>query len=135
MPLDIQQAHPNRTVLQLTSLQVKPSETVLTAIITNGADRDIQLNRFGSDDTYLATGDGQKLYLSAPAANDNLTIPPGQRIEAELVFLGELRKGNSATLIINEGNQTGNKYTSTPGFRVAIPIEDAAFSDDGSKKN
>ena len=39
MPLDIQEAHPNRTVLRLTSLQVKPSETVISATVSNGRDR------------------------------------------------------------------------------------------------
>lgn len=133
MPLDEQQAHPNGTVLQLTSLQVKPSETVITAIITNGDDREIHLNRSGRDETYIATGDGQKLYLSAPVANEQLTIAPGQRMQAELVFLGELR-GNGATLIVNEG-QAGNQYTQTPGYRIPLPLSEAAFSDDGSKKN
>jgi len=134
MPLDIQQAHPYGTVLQVRSLQIKPSETIITAIVTNGDDREVALNQYGRDDTYIATGDGQKLYLSPPAANEQVTIPPGQRMEAELVFLGELR-GEGGTLIVNEGNQTGNQHSQTPGFRIPLPIEDAAFSNDGSKKN
>ena len=135
MPLDIQVAHPNKTVLLINSLQVKPSETVLTATVTNGNDNEIRLNQYGNDDTYIATGDGQKLFLSPPATNENLTIQPGQRIEAELVFLGELREGNTATLMVNNGNDTGNAYTRQPGFRIPLPLESAAFSDDGSKKN
>ncbi|MHA6318510.1 hypothetical protein ACXYN8_12725 [Altererythrobacter sp. CAU 1778] len=135
MPLDIQVAHPNKTVVQLTSLQVKPSETIIHAIISNGRDREIELNSYSQNNTYIVTGDGQKLYLSAPPTNSDLTIQPGQRIEADLVFLGELPKGTDATLMINNGNQTSNEYTSNPGFRLVLPVRDAAFSDDGSKKN
>lgn len=135
MPLDIQSAHPNRTVLQLTSLQVKPSETVITAIITNGDDSEVHLNQYGNDDTYIVTADGSKLYLSAPVNNERLSIQPGQRIEAELVFLGELRDRNGATLMINDGKQTSSQHTSMPGFRIPLPLEETAFSDDGSKKN
>ena len=135
MPLDLQVAHPNKTVLKLTSLQVKPSETVITALITNGRDQEIKLNRYGNNDTFIATGDGQKLFLSPPTTNEDLTIQPGQRIEAELVFLGELPEGTSATLMVNDGNQTGNQYTTSPGFRIPLHLDEAAFSDDGSKKN
>ena len=135
MALNLQETHPNRTVLNLRSLQVKPSETVISAIVTNGRDREIHLNQYGNDDTYLVTGSGSKLFLSAPTNNQKVTIQPGQRMEAELVFLGELREGDTATLIINEGNQTSNQHTSQPGFRIPLPLESAAFSDDGSKKN
>lgn len=135
MPLDIQETHPNRTVLRLTSLQVKPSETVINAIITNGRDGEIHLNQYGNDETYLVTGGGSKLFLSAPPNNETVTIQPGQRMEAELVFLGELRNNDTATLIINEGKQTSNRHSAQPGFRIPLPLESAAFSDDGSKKN
>lgn len=135
MPLDIQETHPNRTVLRLSSLQVKPSETVITATVTNGRDREIHLNQYGNDDTYIVTGNGSKLYLSAPTNNEKITIQPGQRMEAELVFLGELRDNDTATLIVNEGNQTSNEHTPQPGFRITLPLDSAAFSDDGSKKN
>ena len=135
MAIDVQVAHPNKTVVKLSSLQVKPSETVITALITNGRDNEIKLNRYGNNDTFIATGDGQKLYLSPPTTNEDLTIQPGQRIEAELVFLGELPEGTTATLMVNDGNQTGNEHTNTPGFRIPLPLEEAAFSDDGSKKN
>ncbi|MEW4449537.1 hypothetical protein [Qipengyuania sp. JC766] len=135
MALNIQEAHPNRVVLQLTSLQVKPSETVINAIVTNGRDSEVRLNQYGNDDTYLVTGSGTKLFLSAPTNNEQLTIQPGQRMEAELVFLGQLPEGETATLIVNDGNQTSNQHTNTPGFRINLPLEEAAFSDDGSKKN
>lgn len=136
MSLDIQQAHPNGVVLQLTSIQAKPSETVIGAIVTNGDDSEQSLNRYGNNkQTYIVTGDGSKLYLSPPTNNEKLLIPAGQRMEAELVFLGKVSQGGTATLIINDGDQTGNEHSNRPGFRIPLPLEDAAFSDDGSKKN
>lgn len=135
MPLDIQQAHPNGVVLQLDSIQAKASETVITATIINGDDGEQSLNSYNNKNTYLVTADGSKLYLSAPTANPKLQVPAGQKMQAELVFLGRLTKGGSATLIVNDGNGTDNEYTSQPGFRIPLPLTDAAFSDDGSKKN
>lgn len=135
MALDIQQAHPNGVVLQLDSIQAKPSETVITATITNGDDSEQSLNRNNSKNTYIVTGDGTKLYLSAPTANPRLEIPAGQKMQAELVFLGRLPAGDSATLFVNNGDSIDNEYTTQPGFRIPLPLADAAFSDDGSKKN
>lgn len=135
MALDIQQAHPNGVILQLDSIQAKPSETVITATITNGDDSEQSLNRNNNKNTYIVTGDGSKLYLSPPTANPKLQVPAGQKMQAELVFLGRLPKGGSATLFINNGDNTDSEYTSQPGFRIPLPLDDAAFADDGSKKN
>lgn len=134
--IDVQQAHPNGVVLQLASLQAKSSETIVKAIITNGDDSEQSLNRFGNNkQTYIVAEDGTKLYISPPTSNTKLQIPAGQRMEAELVFLGRLPKGSTASLIINDGDNTDNEYTTTPGFRIPLPLSEAAFSDDGSKKN
>lgn len=134
--IDVQQAHPNGVVLQLVSLQAKPSETIIKAIVTNGDDQEQAFNRWGNNkQTYIVAEDGTKLYVSPPASNEKLEVPAGQRMEAELVFLGRLPQGSTATLIINDGQQTDNQHTTTPGFRIPLPLTDAAFSDDGSKKN
>lgn len=135
MPLDVQQAHPNGVVLQLTSIQVKPSETVVTATISNGDDKEQSFNKHNNKNTYIVAGDGSKLYLSPPANNAKLEVPAGQRMQAELVFLGRLENSGPATLIINDGSQSDSEYTTQPGFRIPLTLTDAAFSDDGSKKN
>ena len=134
-PLDIQQPHPNGVVLQLTSLQAKPTETIMVATIINGDDQEQSLNRVNNKNTYIVTGDGSKLYLSPPTSNPRLLVPAGQRMQAELVFLGRLPQGGNATLFINEGSASDSEYTTSPGFRIPLPITDLAFSDDGSKKN
>lgn len=135
MPLDVQVPHANGLILQVDSLQAKPTETVITATIINGDDRENALNQYGNDDTYIVGADGAKLYLSPPANNEKLNIPAGQKMQAELVFLGRLSKDGQATLIVNDGDDTGNQYTDTPGFRIPLVLPGAAFSDDGSKKN
>ena len=55
-------------------------------------------------------------------------------MEGDLVFLGRLPRSGTVTLVINEG-QSDSQYNNTPGLSVPLPTTDAAFSDDGSKKN
>jgi hypothetical protein len=56
-------------------------------------------------------------------------------MEGELVFIGRLPESGGATLILNDGSDTSSEYTTRPGFRIPIQLPEAAFSDDGSKKN
>lgn len=122
-PLDIQSAHPNGVVLQLTSVQSRPTETAVGVRVINGRDRAIDLNRFNSNrDGYLALDTGERLYLSPPGNNNRLTVEAGQTLEGELVFLGKLPQSQSAVLILNENSQTDSEYTTTPGFRVNLPL-------------
>lgn len=124
-PLDIQVAHPNGTVLQLTSLQSRSTDTAVGVRVINGRDRDVDLNRFNNREGYILLDTGEKLYLSPPATNTKLTIPAGQTFEGELVFLGRLPAAKSAILVMNE-NSTGNsEYSTTPQFRVDLPLAGA----------
>ena len=133
MPLDIAASHPDGMALQLDAIQAKPTETVLTLTITNNGKSERILNG-RSGGTYIFGPDGAKLILSPPAVNEQLSIPPGQSLKADLVFQGALAKGGAATLITNNGEDVDNEYTRYPGFRVAIPMQDAAFTEGGSKK-
>ncbi|SOB78707.1 hypothetical protein SAMN06297144_0174 [Sphingomonas guangdongensis] len=121
--LDLQSAHPNGVVLQLTSVQSRPTETVLGVRVINGRDRAIELNRFNSNrDGYLALDTGERLYLSPPGNNPRLSVEAGQTLEGELVFLGKLPQSQSAVLILNENGQTDSQYTTTPGYRINLPL-------------
>lgn len=123
MPLDIQTAHPNGVVLQLTSIQSRPTETAIGVRVINGRDKAIELNRFNSNrDGYVALDTGERLYLSAPTSNPRLTVEAGQTLEGELVFLGRLPPSRTAVLVLNENSQTDNQYTTTPGFRINLPL-------------
>ena len=122
-PLDVQVAHPNGSVLQLTSLQSRPTETAVGVRVINGRDRDIDLNRFNSNrDGYLLLDSGERLYLSPPTTNTRLTIPAGQTFEGALVFLGRLPTARAAVLVLNENSSSDNEYTTTPGFRIDLPL-------------
>lgn len=124
LPLDIQVAHPNGVVLQLTSLQSRPTETVVGVRIINGRDREVELNRFNNRrDGYLVVDSGERIYLSPPPANPRLSIQAGQTLEGELVFLGRLPRGQSAILVLNENSSTDNQYTTQPGFRIDLPLQ------------
>lgn len=120
--LDIQSAHPNGVVLQLTSLQSRPTETAIGIRVMNGRDREIQLNRFNNRNGYLVPDNGDRLYLSPPANNARINIPAGQTLEGELVFLGRLPPTQGAVLILNENAGTDNRHTTTPGFRIDLPL-------------
>jgi hypothetical protein len=126
VPLDIQVPHPNGTVLQLTSLQSRQTETVLGIRVINGDDREIQLNRFNNNrNGYIVVDSGERIYLSPPTENRTLAIQPGQTMEGELVFLGRLPQAQSGILILNENNSAENEYTNTPGFRINLPLSAA----------
>jgi hypothetical protein len=137
VPLSIQNAHPGGLVLQVTSIQSKPTETVIGVTVINGDSDEQMLNQWpNSRNDYLLSANGERLYLSPPTANPELRIGAGQRMEGELVFLGRLQEGSTgATLVINEGRDISSVYSNSPGFRIPIPLNQTAFSDDGSKKN
>lgn len=126
-PLDIQVAHPNGVVLQLTSLQSRQADTVVGVRVTNGREREAELNRFLTNrDGFLLLDTGERLYLSPPTTNKRLTVPAGQTFEGELVFLGRLPQVRSAVLVLNENSSADNQYTNTPGFGIDLPLGGAA---------
>lgn len=120
--LDIQVPHSNGTVLQLTSLKSQPTATVVGVRVMNGRDRDIELNRWNNRQGYILLDNGERLYMSPPASNPRLSIPAGQSFEGELVFLGRLPPVQSAMLVLNENADVDNQYTTTPGFRIDLPV-------------
>lgn len=125
-PLDVQVAHPNGVVLQLTSLQSRATETALGVRILNGRDREVKLNRFNNRNGYIVMDNGERIYLSPPPSNQDLTIQPGQTLEGELVFLGRLPPTPGAILVLNENASGNSEYSTTPGFRIPLPVAEGA---------
>jgi hypothetical protein len=122
-PLSVQVAHPSGTVLQLTSIQSRDMDTAVGIRVINGRERDVDLNRFNNRrNGFLQLETGEKLYLSPPPTNSRLTVPAGQTFEGELVFLGRLPTVNSAILVLNENSSVDSESTTTPGFRVDLPL-------------
>lgn len=127
MPLDIQLAHPNGVVLQLTSLQSRATETVVGVRVINGRTREVQLNRFNNNrHGYIVVDSGERIYLSPPPSNAQLAIQAGQTLEGELVFLGRLPRAQSAVLVLNENSSTDNQHTAQPGFRIDLPLQEVS---------
>lgn len=122
VPLDVQVAHPNGVVLQLTSLQSRPMETAVGVRVVNGREREVHLNRFNQRRAYIVMDSGERIYIAPPAGNTDLTIPSGQSMEGELVFLGRLPRGESATLVLNENSSADNRATDTPRFQLDLPV-------------
>jgi len=121
--LEMQTAHPNGVVLQLTSLQTRATDTIVGVRVINGKDKEIDLNRYNTNrNGFLLLDTGERLYLSPPASNARLTIPAGQTFEGELVFLGRLPPIKSAVLVLNETSSRDNEYASDPGFRIDLPL-------------
>ena len=122
-PLEIQSAHPNGVVLQLTSLQSGETETTIGLRVINGRDKAVELNRFNnSRNGYLVLDTGEKLYLSPPASNARISVEAGQTLEGQLVFLGRLPRAKTAVLVLNENGQTDSEYTNTPSYRINLPL-------------
>lgn len=131
-PLQIQQKFANGAILYITSMQAKPTETVLTVKVVNGADRDIRLG-WSDQKTFLVAG-GQKFFLSPPLENKEVKITEGSTMQGELVFLGTLPQTGQVALVVNDG-QSDSQYNDTPGVSIPLPATSAAWSDNGSKKN
>ncbi|VXC43259.1 hypothetical protein [Sphingomonas sp. AX6] len=126
-PLDIQVAHPNGVVLQVTSLQSRQTDTAVGIRVINGRDREIDLNRFPNNrNGFLLLESGERLFLSPPASNARLTVPAGQTFEGELVFLGRLPMVRTGVMVLNEQQSGDNQYTTTPGFRIDLPLTEPA---------
>jgi len=123
-PLDLQVAHPNGVVLQLTSLQSRATETVVGVRVINGRDREILLNRFNNNrHGYIVVDSGERIYLSPPPSNSRLSIQAGQTLVGELVFLGRLPAGQSAILVLNENSSVDNQHSANPAFRIDLPLQ------------
>lgn len=122
----------NGMVVNLTSFQAKADESVLGVRIVNGAERDVDLD--WSDHKTFLVANGQKFWLSPPVENKDLKVTQGSKMEGELVFLGAIPKGATVTLVVNDG-MSDSQYSAQPGFSMPLEATEAAWSDDGSKKN
>ena len=131
-PLDVQATHPNGVVLQATSIHARPTQTVVGIRVANGRERETHLNASGrSERGYLLTDAGEKLPLVLPPGNDTLSVMGGRMTEGQLVFAGELPRGDGVTLVLNDSQGRDSANASHGRFELSLPL-DGAFSDDGA---
>lgn len=116
-PLNLTQTSQSGIAVQLTSIQMLPTETVIGVKIVNNFKRTAELNR----KSYLSGGNGAQLEMKAPDGNDYLKIAPTQTLTGELVFKGRPPEGSDAVLVINEGYED-NENQGTPAMTFPIPL-------------
>jgi outer membrane protein OmpA-like peptidoglycan-associated protein len=120
--------HPDGVSIELERIDFRAASIVLSVTVGNPGDREVRLNR----DHSLLLNDGAHgiHYLSPPAENPQLGIPPRTRLSGELVFVGPLTSAaRGLTLSSNSGiGTTDNPYDDAPVFEAKLPIEDRAAS-------
>ncbi len=120
--LDLQVVHPNGVVFQVGSIQAKGDETVVGLTVMNGRDREVELLSSNEDNNYLVADSGEKLPLVPPVGNTRLAVPAGQTVDIQLVFTGELPRGENATVMLNENGSGDSQSTSNPRFQARLPL-------------
>ncbi|WP_324806885.1 hypothetical protein SH584_10340 [Sphingomonas sp. LY29] len=116
-PLNLTQTSQSGVVVQLTSIQMLPAETVVGVKIVNNYSRSAALNRR----SYLSGGNGAQLEMRAPDGNEYLKVAPTQTLTGELVFKGRPLEGSDAVLVLNEGYKD-SEVQDTPPMTFQIPL-------------
>ncbi|KQT32253.1 hypothetical protein ASG29_10560 [Sphingomonas sp. Leaf412] len=120
--VDRQATHVNGTVLQVLSVRSSGERAVVAIRVMNNRDREIELNG-GREKSYIVTDAGEKLLLIPSPTNADLAVPPGKTMDGELVFAGKLPSSGTATLFLNEQDSRDSRYTMSPRFEVALPLD------------
>ncbi len=123
-------SHPDGAGLRVRGILATPTACVVSLLATNGNDRTIVLDQ---DRSLVLTDDrGVAAPVEAPAENRELVVPPGDRLDADLIFdCRTLDASGALTLITNRGTAgtTDNPYDTLPVFTLKVPVEhsDAAL--------
>jgi outer membrane protein OmpA-like peptidoglycan-associated protein len=120
----VQANHPDGVVLRVRRVVALPSVFAVTLIAVNGNDREIRLNQ--NDSFVLIAGSGETDALEAPTANRTLAIPPGERLEAEVLFPRHAA-GDAARVMLHTNEGTGgtpdNPFDTMPVFKLTVPVD------------
>lgn len=122
-----QAAHPNGSFLRVHRVTADPASCHLSLSAANGNDRTILLNQQNS--LALTDRNGASAPVQPPPDNPELVVPPGGRLDAELVFpCGRLDTGAVLQLSSNRNTAgtTDNPYDTLPVFAVQVRAEPAA---------
>ena len=111
MPLSLQVAHPNGTVLQVTSVQSGDMDTSVGVRVINGRDKDVDLNRFNNNRAAICSS--TRVSSTSRRRRPIQVYRRGADIREKLVFLGRLQDVNSAILVLNENSSTDNEHRHT----------------------
>lgn len=120
--------HPDGVSIELQRIDFGDATIVVSATISNPGGRAIRLNRAHS---FVLDDDVHGVhYLSPPADNPELRIPPQTQMTGSLVFIGPLATAaRGLTLSSNRGIGTpDNPYDDAPVFEASLPIGSGAES-------
>lgn len=126
--LDIQQRHPNGTVLRVLGVVLADTSTSVEIEAVNGFTEEILLNDFG---IHLVDDLGNPYNFVEPEQNPELTVAPGAVLSGTLTFLGRIEaEAESLRLVINtffpeETVDVANDFrlSNNPKFQIDdIPI-------------
>lgn len=120
--LQAQAHHPNGSIIRLTGFSSSNNTIRVSAFLTNGFTRPIQLN--ANKDCVVISSEG-KVYLLQPAAdNPRLRIAAGQTVKADLTFEAEDGGGGrSFTLVTNQtSGSSDSEQSDRPQFRIGFPV-------------
>jgi hypothetical protein len=126
-PLQLEQRHPNGSLLRLTAIDFAPASTTLAIEAVNGYTQKIELNSRG---VHLRDDVGNHYNFVEPEQNSDLEILPGATLKGSLVFLGIVdRRASSLRLLVNADvddesvDLASRSRTSTsPAFQIHIPV-------------
>ncbi|HEX3863992.1 MAG TPA: OmpA family protein [Stellaceae bacterium] len=124
-----QENHPDGAILRASSVRVGGGGCGVSLLAANGNDRAIQLNQNSS--LTLLDAQGTALPPATLEGNPDLTVPPGDRLEATLVFPCRAdAAGTTMTLVSNRGTSgtSDNPYDTLPVLSLKLPAESAGAS-------
>jgi outer membrane protein OmpA-like peptidoglycan-associated protein len=116
--------HPAGVAVLLRHILSNSADCVVSLVATNGNDRTIVLNQDHS--LVLTDQRGAAAPLKPPVENQELVVPSGSRLDAELVF--DCRPVDASaplTLVTNRGTAgtSDNPYDPMPVLQIAAPVE------------
>jgi len=125
IPLELEQRHPNGTLLRLEGVTIGATSLTVRLSAVNGYRDPVTLAQ-SPFDGMVVTDDLDTTYnWSQPEENGTLQIEPGGTLDAEVVFLGELDP--DATTLTLTSNPDGANFdgdsTIFPSFRFEIPLD------------
>lgn len=128
LELDIQQRHPNGTVLRVLGVSLGPTSIALEVEALNGFTEEITLNNLG---VHLVDDLGNSYNFVEPEQNAEMNVAPGAVLSGTLTFIGRVEEdATSLRLLINtfEPDETVDMadrfhLTNSPAFQIDdIPV-------------
>lgn len=121
--LNLQANHASGSVLRVTGVRFANDHIAVDIEFTNGADFEQKLNQYSGNDFVVRDNLGNVYNLSAPPNNGDVSVPAGQSIAGEFVFLGRINPAATAlTLVTNEQNGGDQDHARDPKMTIQIPI-------------